>query len=82
MREAIYHNLTPALRQGLHREAARVLTAAGAPVGQVADHLFLGASATDPEARKWLRAGSFRRRPSIAGGGSQSIRAGIRADQH
>jgi DNA-binding CsgD family transcriptional regulator len=55
MREAIYQDLTPALRQGLHREVARVLTAAGAPVGRVADHLFLGASAADPEARGWLR---------------------------
>lgn len=55
MREAIYHDLTPALRQGLHREVARVLTAAGVPVCRVADHLFLGASAADPEARGWLR---------------------------
>jgi DNA-binding CsgD family transcriptional regulator len=55
MREAIYHDLTPALRQGLHRDVAKFLTAAGAPVGRVADHLFLGASAADPEARRWLR---------------------------
>lgn len=55
IREAIYQNVTPVLRQGLHREVARVLTAAGAPVGRVADHLFLGASAADPEARRWLR---------------------------
>lgn len=55
MREAIYHDITPALRQGLHREVARALTAAGSPVSRVADHLFLGASAADPEARRWLR---------------------------
>ncbi len=55
IREAIYHELTPVLRQGLHREVARALTAAGTPVGRVADHLFLGASAADPEARRWLR---------------------------
>ncbi len=55
IREAIYHDLAPVLRQGLHREVARVLTAAGTPVSRVADHLFLGASATDPEARRWLR---------------------------
>lgn len=55
IREAIYRDVTPVLRQGLHREVARVLTAAGAPVGRVADHLFLGASAADPEARRWLR---------------------------
>ncbi|MGQ0775916.1 MAG: helix-turn-helix transcriptional regulator [Pseudonocardiales bacterium] len=55
MREAIYHDLTPALRQALHREVARVLTAAGSPVSRVADHLYLGASAADPEARGWLR---------------------------
>ncbi|MGH3799590.1 MAG: ATP-binding protein, partial [Pseudonocardiaceae bacterium] len=45
IREAIYHDVTPVLRQGLHREVARVLTAAGAPVGRVADHLYVGASA-------------------------------------
>jgi hypothetical protein len=55
IREAIYSDLTPALRQGLHREVARVVTAAGAPVSRVADHLLLGASAADPEARRWLR---------------------------
>ncbi len=55
MRESIYHDLAAVLRQGMHREVAKVLTAAGAPVSRVADHLFLGASAADPEARRWLR---------------------------
>ncbi|MGH3886728.1 MAG: ATP-binding protein, partial [Pseudonocardiaceae bacterium] len=63
IREAIYHDVTPVLRQGLHREVARVLTAAGAPVGRVADHLYVGASAADPEARRWLRQAAFEAAP-------------------
>ncbi|HYZ37694.1 MAG TPA: BREX system ATP-binding domain-containing protein, partial [Pseudonocardiaceae bacterium] len=55
MREAIYHQLAVPLRQGIHREIARSLTAAGIPMARVADHLFLGASATDPESVRWLR---------------------------
>ncbi len=38
-REALYHDLAPAMRQQLHREAARVLTATGAPTAEIAHHL-------------------------------------------
>jgi DNA-binding CsgD family transcriptional regulator len=55
MREAIYHELAVPLRQGIHREVARSLTVAGMPLARVADHLFLGAAATDPESLRWLR---------------------------
>jgi DNA-binding CsgD family transcriptional regulator len=55
MREAIYHQLAVPLRQGIHREVARSLTAAGIPMARVAEHLFLGATATDPESVRWLR---------------------------
>ena len=54
MREAIYHDLAPPLRQGIHREVASALTAAGVPAVRLADHLFLGACATDPESLRWL----------------------------
>ncbi|MGH3815268.1 MAG: helix-turn-helix transcriptional regulator [Pseudonocardiaceae bacterium] len=63
IREAIYHDVPPVLRQGLHREVARVLTAAGAPVGRVADHLYVGASVADPEARGWLRQAALEAAP-------------------
>ncbi len=55
MREAIYHDLPLPLRQGLHREIAGVLTAAGAVPLRLVDHLLLGAAATDPESIRWLR---------------------------
>jgi predicted ATPase len=55
MREAIYHELAVPLRQGIHREVARSLTVAGMPLARVADHLFLGAAAADPESLRWLR---------------------------
>jgi hypothetical protein len=55
MREAIYHDLAVPLRQGIHREVTRCLTAAGIPLARLADHLFLGASTTDPESLRWLR---------------------------
>lgn len=55
IREAIYYDLAVPLRKGLHREIATSLTAAGTPLARLADHLFLGASATDPGSLKWLR---------------------------
>ncbi|MBV8992325.1 MAG: AAA family ATPase [Pseudonocardiales bacterium] len=55
MREALYYDLAAPLRQGIHREVARSLAAAGIPLARLADHLFLGASATDPESLGWLR---------------------------
>jgi DNA-binding CsgD family transcriptional regulator len=69
MREVIYHDLAFPLRQGMHREVARSLTAAGIPVVRLADHLFLGASTTDPESLRWLRqaaAEAAPRSPAVA----------------
>jgi DNA-binding CsgD family transcriptional regulator len=50
IRDAIYHDLALPLRRGLHREVARRLGAIGAPLGQVADHLLVGAEPGDQEA--------------------------------
>ncbi len=55
IREAIYHDLALPLRQGIHREAARALTAAGVPTVRLVDHLFLGACASDPESIRGMR---------------------------
>ncbi|MDQ3900090.1 MAG: AAA family ATPase, partial [Actinomycetota bacterium] len=41
MREALYYALAAPLRQGIHREVARSLAAAGIPLARLADHLFL-----------------------------------------
>ena len=54
LRAALYQELSPAVRTGLHREAARALGALGAPLGIVAEHCFLGATAGDVDARDWL----------------------------
>ncbi|MCA1836641.1 MAG: hypothetical protein LC721_10075, partial [Actinobacteria bacterium] len=70
MREALYYALAAPLRQGIHREVARSLAAAGIPLARLADHLFLGASATDPESLGWLRraaAEAAPRFPAVAG---------------
>ncbi len=69
MREVIYHDLALPFRQGLHREVARALTAAGVPAVRLADHLYLGACATDPESIRWLRhaaAQAAPRSPAVA----------------
>ncbi|MGQ0617698.1 MAG: ATP-binding protein [Acidimicrobiia bacterium] len=50
IREAIYLDLPLPLRQGLHREAARVLEAIGVPLPMVTEHLVLGASTGDRRA--------------------------------
>ncbi|MGH9156836.1 MAG: helix-turn-helix transcriptional regulator [Acidimicrobiales bacterium] len=54
IRDAVYADLTLALRRGLHRQAARTLAAAGAPRTSVADHLLAGATPGDQEAVAWL----------------------------
>ncbi len=54
LRDAIYGDLSPALRAGLHLEVGRALAAAGAPAIQVAEHLALGASRGDRQAVRWL----------------------------
>jgi hypothetical protein len=69
VREAIYQDLPLAVRTGLHRDAGRALAAAGAPTGQVATHMALGASAGDIEAVEWLRRAARQaapRAPSVA----------------
>ncbi|MGH3764962.1 MAG: helix-turn-helix transcriptional regulator [Pseudonocardiaceae bacterium] len=69
MREAIYHDLALPLRQSIHREVARVLIAAGVPAVRLADHLFLGACATDPESIHFLRRAATQaapRSPAVA----------------
>lgn len=55
VREAIYDDLSPAIRKALHQEIGRVLADAGAATTRVATHLSLGASAGDAEAIAWLR---------------------------
>ncbi|MGH9285208.1 MAG: AAA family ATPase, partial [Acidimicrobiales bacterium] len=54
IRDAIYTDLALPLRQGLHREAARVLRAGGYPSLQIAEHLVAGAGPGDAEAVRWL----------------------------
>lgn len=54
--DAIYHDIPEAGRVALHREVARVLADAGAPVTQVAAHVLRGATPGDAQAAAWLRA--------------------------
>ena len=55
IREAIYGDLAPAIRRGLHRDLASRLAASGAGLERVAAHLMLGADRGDVEATGWLR---------------------------
>jgi DNA-binding CsgD family transcriptional regulator/tetratricopeptide (TPR) repeat protein len=55
VRDAIYEDIPEAARVALHREAGRMLDAAGAPLSQVASHLVLGAVVGDVEAALSLR---------------------------
>jgi DNA-binding CsgD family transcriptional regulator/tetratricopeptide (TPR) repeat protein len=55
IRESIYADLPFTVRRGLHREAGRRLSAAGASALQVAEHLTRGAARGDAEAIGWLR---------------------------
>ncbi len=54
VREALYTGLAPAVRRGLHVQAARLLGPLGAPLPTVAEHYSLGASVGDIEAGAWL----------------------------
>ena len=54
IRDAIYEDLSAAIRTGLHREAGQRLARAGAPSLQVAEHLARGARQGDTEAISWL----------------------------
>jgi DNA-binding CsgD family transcriptional regulator len=55
VQEAVYRDIPEAARVALHRETGRALAAAGAPLTQVATHMFLGAVAGDLEAVLCLR---------------------------
>lgn len=71
VREAVYLDLPVSVRQGLHVQAGRALAAAGAPPGQVAAQLAVGAAPGDPEAIQWLRRAAreaARQAPSAAVG--------------
>ena len=54
IRDALYEDLPPAIRRGLHREAGQRLARAGTPALQVAEHLARGAGPGDTEAISWL----------------------------
>ncbi len=55
VREALYSDVAPAIRKGLHLHIGRTLAAAGAPPIRVAHHVALGAESGDREAVGWLR---------------------------
>jgi DNA-binding CsgD family transcriptional regulator/tetratricopeptide (TPR) repeat protein len=54
IRDAIYADMTPSLRLGLHREAATRLAGIGASATRIADQFARGATPGDPEAVEWL----------------------------
>ncbi len=54
IRECLYADLPASVRQGLHRETGHRLAQAGAPAGQVAEHLARGAGPGDSAAIGWL----------------------------
>ncbi len=54
VRDVVYDELAPALRQAVHRQAARTLTDFGASPLEVAEHLVAGAGPGDREAVGWL----------------------------
>jgi len=56
IRDVVYEELAPALRQAMHRQAARALTDFGASPLEVAEHLVAGAGPGDREAVGWLAA--------------------------
>jgi DNA-binding CsgD family transcriptional regulator/tetratricopeptide (TPR) repeat protein len=55
LREAIYEDLSPAARRGLHRELAGRLAGSGANLERVAAQVMLGAEPGDADAISWLR---------------------------
>lgn len=54
LRQALESELPPSVARSLHREAANVLRAAGAPPTRVAPHLVVGARVGDTDAFDWL----------------------------
>ncbi|XVU25919.1 BTAD domain-containing putative transcriptional regulator [Actinoplanes sp. CA-054009] len=70
LRQALVASVPPALRAGLHRHAAEVLAAGGAPLTRVAEQLNASAPAVDTWVLSWLaehHAEVVRRAPQIAG---------------
>jgi DNA-binding CsgD family transcriptional regulator len=67
VREALYLELPPPVRKGLHLHVGRSLAAAGAAAGEVANHLALGAEFGDREAVAWLRRAATELRPQAPG---------------
>jgi len=59
VREALYADIAPAVRKGMHLHAARALAAAGAPPARIAEHVALGAEPGDRQAVAWLRDAAF-----------------------
>ena len=55
IRDAVYDDLSPAVRKALHRDAGRKLAETGAPLSAVAAQMVLGAGPGDAEAVEWLR---------------------------
>ena len=55
LRAEVYDGLAPAVRKGVHLQAARRLAERGAPAATVAHHFAHGASPGDAEAVGWLR---------------------------
>ncbi len=55
VREALYGDVAPAMRRGLHLHIGRTLAAAGASKIRVADQVLLGADRGDREAVGWIR---------------------------
>ncbi|GAA0473186.1 SARP family transcriptional regulator [Paractinoplanes deccanensis] len=70
LRQALVASVPAALRAGLHRHAAEVLAACGAPLTRVAEQLNASAPAVDTWVLSWLvehHAEVVRRAPQIAG---------------
>ena len=68
IRDVIYDELAPALRQAVHRQAAGALTDFGASPLEVAEHLVAGAGPGDREAVGWLAAAAAAAAPRSPGG--------------
>lgn len=67
VRDAIYGDISTAVRATLHRSAGRRLAAAGASAADVAHHLSLGASPGDLEAIEWLERAAGQAAPRAPG---------------
>jgi len=69
VREALYEDMPRAVRRARHREAARLLAAAGGRSDRVAEHWMAGADPGDMQAVGWLRraaAEAAGRSPAVA----------------